>query len=623
MEHDVGLLEVTEDARVGNNYETPTLERLARSLQAYDTAVLRNQTCQDLEVVDACRGTSASSMYTGKFAPYEGSCESDFYGGFPVYYSQQKELYLYAVDKYPQDWPAEALQGLIRWRIVSTSDFNDTTCRYEESNNHHVDFGAYGQPYNCYPSTFCLDEDGQELSRFKVSAISIICNDIVVKASDGHGGDGGGIIGLVVGIGSGILLLLVGGYFWTRRRKERGSTVLPCINAPDDETRKQRASSSKLDGIEAEHRLEQKPMRHDDDDAENDLQKKGEGQKTDGLTSFSTEGSAQSLQTEATESSDEEGRRIVRSTSNNPMEADNAVAFSNSLSAIKEELAAVPRDIRSMVAYLDDYLDANFDLTDVRKAEQCSVISRSSSHDDDSDRPTRNKRRSRSAERRTENEKSNIEGIYRSANRREDMTNTSKSERAIYRSVIRLFNDVDQSNCSRGRSGSIDRRQESAYPLRSSSVNELDSSTTDSKSERSRPRPRSKSITPRDESKVDRDSSPSLKLDARDKVTRSRSLSRSLHNNYDDTPRGKSLNPEDRLIPIAPIKSIAALGTIGRPKSLDDLDASKDSRTVEKQPDGSVLVIQTRMRDDGALVTTTTKYASGVLAKKHGIQVNL
>jgi hypothetical protein len=51
-------------------------------------------------------------------------------------------------------------------------------------------------------------------------------------------------------------------------------------------------------------------------------------------------------------------------------------------------------------------------------------------------------------------------------------------------------------------------------------------------------------------------------------------------------------------------------------------DNPKGTPTVEMQPDGSVLVIQRRTRDDGAVVTTKTKYANSALAKKHGIDLN-
>jgi hypothetical protein len=56
-------------------------------------------------------------------------------------------------------------------------------------------------------------------------------------------------------------------------------------------------------------------------------------------------------------------------------------------------------------------------------------------------------------------------------------------------------------------------------------------------------------------------------------------------------------------------------GTIGRSKSGKFvLDASKANNSVTKNPDGST-------GEDGATVTTKTKYASVALARKHGIDV--
>lgn len=43
--------------------------------------------------------------------------------------------------------------------------------------------------------------------------------------------------------------------------------------------------------------------------------------------------------------------------------------------------------------------------------------------------------------------------------------------------------------------------------------------------------------------------------------------------------------------------------------------------TVTKNSDGSVLVAQKRVREDGAIVTTKTKYVSIALARKHGVKI--
>jgi hypothetical protein len=52
------------------------------------------------------------------------------------------------------------------------------------------------------------------------------------------------------------------------------------------------------------------------------------------------------------------------------------------------------------------------------------------------------------------------------------------------------------------------------------------------------------------------------------------------------------------------------------------MDASQLGRTVTKNEDGSVTVAVKRTREDGAIVTTRTKYASVGLAKRHGVEVD-
>jgi len=47
----------------------------------------------------------------------------------------------------------------------------------------------------------------------------------------------------------------------------------------------------------------------------------------------------------------------------------------------------------------------------------------------------------------------------------------------------------------------------------------------------------------------------------------------------------------------------------------------KPSTIITKNPDGSVVVAKKRRREDGATVTTKTKYANIALARKHGIRV--
>jgi hypothetical protein len=61
--------------------------------------------------------------------------------------------------------------------------------------------------------------------------------------------------------------------------------------------------------------------------------------------------------------------------------------------------------------------------------------------------------------------------------------------------------------------------------------------------------------------------------------------------------------------------------TFDKSSGKGSLDASKADNTVTKNPDGSVLVSQKRKREDGAIVTTKTKYASVHLARTHGVDV--
>jgi len=140
--------------------------------------------CQSLDVIDACRGTSVSYRYRGKFFPYEGPCDGGgkILEGYPIYRTNPSgneiPKYMYALGVYPSTWSVKELRGLVRWRIVDFDDFNDqTSCRTESANVNQVDFASDGQPYNYWPTIFCFDEDGNELDGYKSSTINIRCND--------------------------------------------------------------------------------------------------------------------------------------------------------------------------------------------------------------------------------------------------------------------------------------------------------------------------------------------------------------------------------------------------------------------------------------------------------------
>jgi hypothetical protein len=146
--------------------------------------------CQNLDIVDACRGTSVSDIYRGNFEVYDGPCQGDFIEGLPKYRSTDRPtqpLYVYPVDNYPDNWSFEPLRGLVRWRIASFQNFDDkTSCRIETSNIFQIEFAADGHPYDFYPTIYCFDDNSGETSGFQSSNINIRCNDIA-PATPGSG----------------------------------------------------------------------------------------------------------------------------------------------------------------------------------------------------------------------------------------------------------------------------------------------------------------------------------------------------------------------------------------------------------------------------------------------------
>jgi hypothetical protein len=611
---ELALLDLDQDARIPRFEDREAPEELARHLQAYNPAAMNNKPCQDLDVVDACRGMSVGRKYIGNFAPYEGSCEGEFYGDFPIYFCAEKKLYLYALDVYPDDWSSEALRGLVRWRIASFSAFEDkTTCRYEQANRYQIDFAADGQPYNYNPNLFCFDDNGSEFAGYQASTITIICNDIVVQASDSGGDDGGGAnTGLIVGLIA-VILLLVGGYLWTRRQRQREPHNFPSTKAEDEETEKQREAAEKLDALE-----EAKPTVLE-------VNEKRDGKKvvsSPATTSGHTNG------TEEADTSDEEpGKKsLAHLRSLNKKQMRKANDSSKPSSAQNEESSAVPDEIRSMVANLDSYFNSNVDDNNGSRGK-ASGLSRSQHTPTDNDRSNNNQNgRSRSVDRRNENDK---QGRSRSLGRPQDQTDQSNGKKALSVSrrdepgtqstSVPRQGDADQPTSTLGRSRPVDRRQDKGYPSRSTSIGKPDHSSAHTSSQEPTPQPRSRSISRKDEGKDENRRARSVTPAGRAALPQSQSLSRSLHKDYEPRPRGKSLDPQDR--DNAKFRSIAPLGTVSKAKP-GRLDASSTERSVEKQPDGSVLVIQKRLREDGATVTTRTKYANVALAKKHGVDIN-
>lgn len=212
-----------------------------RSLQmlAQNEDIVEAWVCQNMDIVDACQGTSVSDSYRGNFVLYTEPCEGDFVPGLPIYKSTDRPtepLFIYPLDIYPDNWSVADLRGLVRWRIVSFKNFDDrTSCRIETANIYHIEFAADGQPYNYFPTIYCFDEEGSDFSGFKSSTINIRCNDESSSPpppgggsgsdSDAGGGggnagsdtDGGGSAGVAIAII--VVLLVLGGvgyYFWKR-----------------------------------------------------------------------------------------------------------------------------------------------------------------------------------------------------------------------------------------------------------------------------------------------------------------------------------------------------------------------------------------------------------------------
>jgi hypothetical protein len=207
--------------------------------------------CNDLEVIDACRGTGIGTIYNQKYEPFDGECKQNrgnFVDGLPIYRSKSGQVFMYAIGVYPDDWNKEELRGLNKWRIASFQSFSDsTTCRIEDANVNQIDFAALGQPYNFFPTIACFDRNGDDTAGFKSSTINLRCNDFNVIAGGndiiidnpasgggdgGDGGDSGGSggsgddgrsPGAKFGIALAILLMLgglaYGGFFFYKKRK--------------------------------------------------------------------------------------------------------------------------------------------------------------------------------------------------------------------------------------------------------------------------------------------------------------------------------------------------------------------------------------------------------------------
>ena len=602
-----------------------------RGLQAYNPAVLNNSPCQNLEIIDACWGTPVWNNFTRTYVPYQGTCDGDFYDDLSIYYSAEKKLYMYALDKYPEDWSNEAVQGLVRWRVASFVDSGDTTtCRYEEANLNQFDFAADGQPYNYYPAVYCYDENANGQPEYRSSTITILCNDIVVRAAIGTGSDEHGdwsALAISFSVAGNIVLLviLLGVCFWVRRSKQSRESM-ETKEAQDRE--KDGLAFALEEGKPKELECRSTPK------AQLEAPKETEPRTPSKETweAYSrTIGSPRTTPTDSEEVDTSEEERVNNS---------RTVPESVSKELIgEEETSGVPKDILSMVAKLDNYFEANDSGSD--------IYFDASESGGDMVTPSTNKKRSKGGKGRSRSGKRHGKrGRSRPVDHRDEKEHLSRGSSVgkMAQNNARNYSTgplpksrslsrkrgVKDDYCKAGsvtpgggdnlsRSKNKDNYNPAPRPSTSRSE-ESNSGAGNPESPGSVPWSRSLSRS-RNTDNGHRHKCADFSLNSAavlhaipipagpDSVPRSRTLNRTTHKNYSRAPRGNSPFTQDDVKP-------------DNDRLQSSLDEPHVNLNVEKQPDGSVLVIQKRTRDDGAVVTTKTKYANSTLAKKHGIDLN-
>lgn len=325
---------------------------------------------------------------------------------------------------------------------------------------------------------------------------------------------------------------------------------------------------------------------------------------------------------------------------------------------------AVPSDIKSMVSKLENYIDkhneektatgptrsntplqtrsgrpgSTHNRSSSREPRRATDLSRSRSMSKVDDRNGAGSGRDRS---RSINRSSHTPGSPRGRSRSRSINRSGHASRSPLGRNTTTTNSESQNHALPSRSGSRRQLDRSGHGQerrpRSRSIQRSDPDSSDGK-----PRARSRSIRRSEDDDYARGPRPRSRSIQRnndqDYPSRPRSLSRPRSENSQKTPgtstpsgtnlsrsnhggqpsmasnTGAASGPSSK--PTTPIA-----GTPSKPSGASNTEGAKPVRIGIRQEDGSVLVIQKRTREDGAIVTTKTKYANVALARNHGVQV--
>lgn len=558
----------------------------------------KDPVCQELEVVAACEGTSASELFTGKFVPVsEEDCTGTFEDGLPIYKNVGRAIYIYPIGYYSDTYSLKDYRGLVRWRISSYKHVDDKTCRRTDANIYNVDFAANGQPYNHHPIISCFDESGNDAAGWMTSRITIICRDDLNIADDDLASDTNKSNGVSLALAITFGVILLGGllYLYWKRSKE------------------------KKVGNKAHY----------------DTQHKNAAKRSN---SNSTE--------------------LVEDSPSKPTKSQ------SKRNLLSEDY--VPKSIRNMVDYIENVLEREEKkkedrtwinpVTSSTASKQCSSRpSRSRSLEPERAKAQMKNNRSRSLERSGASSFAN-----RSDSRGRSRGRSVEQSRGRSRSAVRTM-ELDEEYLNklakinpygddmpvvlnqreRSRSRSLERSKARQHAEKQAV--QLNQSLP-SKSEH---RGRSRSRT----SHIPRERSLSLENSRANDFANKKAHRKSFPHhvgslNIDrstesENTRGRAQEPQGRLQSRGRSRDVRAPSqdrSRGRSLSLERSNANSFAQktrqskkistkvpdlgtTVTKNSDGSVLVAQKRVREDGAIVTTKTKYVSIALARKHGVKI--